>query len=44
MSHDLVLSRSPADVVVMPEGEAVFAQFEVHVNQWVGTGSFAGKR
>jgi len=44
VSLDVFLSRSPDDVVVAPEDEAAFAGLNVHVNEWVGTGSFGGKR
>ncbi len=35
MSIDMYASRSPDDVVLTPEDEAVFAQLEVHVHEWV---------
>lgn len=44
MSIDMYASRSPDDVVLRPEDEAVFKQLELHVHEWVGTGSFGARR
>ncbi len=44
MSIDMYASRSPDDVVLTPEDEAVFRQLEVHVHEWIGTGSFGARR
>jgi hypothetical protein len=44
MTLDIHLSRSPDDIVVSPEDEAVFKELELHLSEWIGTGSFGGRR
>ena len=44
MSLDIYASRSSDDIILTAEDKAVFKQLDLHVNEWIGTGSFGGKR
>jgi len=43
MGLDTFASRSPGDVVLSPEDQAVFAALDLPLCEWIGTGSFRGK-
>lgn len=43
MGLDTYASRSPGDVVLMPEDEAVFKALDLNLCEWIGDGSFRGK-
>ncbi len=43
MGLDTYASRSPDDVVLTPEDEAVFEALDLNLCEWVGDGSFRGK-
>ena len=43
MGLDTYASRSPGDVVLTPEDEAVLKELDVDICEWIGDGSFRGK-
>jgi len=43
MGLDTYASRSPGDVVLTPEDEAVFKALDLKLCEWIGDGSFRGK-
>jgi len=43
MGLDTYASRSPGDVVLTPEDEAVFKALDLPLCEWIGDGSFRGK-
>jgi hypothetical protein len=43
MRLDTYASRSPGDVVLTPQDEAVFRALHLDLCEWIGDGSFRGK-
>ena len=44
MSLGIYASRSSEDIILTAEDRAAFNQLDLYVNEWIGTGSFGGKR
>ena len=44
MGVEIFVSRSSEDVVLTPDDDAALRGLDLHLSEWVGTGSFAARR